>query len=191
MKNIASFDTLMFLKSLGASETAITFDSLTKGLVGLDGQDEIEKDSIAMYEQYADDVLITLDSLGVDEKTINAFVGKDDEKSLEAGALIAKSIDTNFDEADILEFCGNLDMQSKKQNIEFDSVPERKAGYKRTLVVRNGKKVWVNKRNPNKKVILSPAQKRALAKARLKAHTGMAERKRHLSNKKRLNFKMS
>lgn len=66
--------------------------------------------------------------------------------------------------------------------------PKRKAGYKPKLVVRGGKKVWVNKRDPNKKVFLSPAQKNALRKARLKSNTGQAKLKRKRAMKIRKRF---
>ena len=66
--------------------------------------------------------------------------------------------------------------------------PKRKAGYKPKLVVRHGKKVWINKRDPNKKIFLSPAQKNALRKARLKANTGQAKINRKKSAKIRKRF---
>jgi len=75
-------------------------------------------------------------------------------------------------------------------SVDEDSLirPKRKVGYKPKLVVRHGKKVWINKRDPNKKVFLSPAQKNALRKARLKANKGQAKINRKKSAKIRKRF---
>lgn len=82
-----------------------------------------------------------------------------------------------------------LEEDEDEDGIELDSArPKRKAGYKPKLVIRNGKKVWINKRNPNKKVILSAKQKNALRKARLKANTGQAKLKRAKSSRIRKRF---
>jgi hypothetical protein len=66
--------------------------------------------------------------------------------------------------------------------------PKRKAGYRLKLVVRNGKKKWINERIEGKRVHLSLKQRLALTKARLKAHRGRAELKRKRSNHKRKSF---
>ncbi len=66
--------------------------------------------------------------------------------------------------------------------------PQRKPGYRLVQVVRDGKKVWINKRIEGKRVRLTPKQKMALIKARLKAHTGRAEIKRKKSKILRKRF---
>ena len=71
-------------------------------------------------------------------------------------------------------------------NLKLDGIsqrPPRKAGYKPTLVVRKGKKKWINKRQEGKKVILTAKQRQALAKARRKAHTAKAKMHREKSNR--------
>jgi hypothetical protein len=80
---------------------------------------------------------------------------------------------------------------AKMALLDATNMPERKAGYRRKMVVRNGKKKWINERiNKDKKVKLSPKQKLALAKARKKANTGMAKKKRSKSSMRRKNFGM-
>jgi hypothetical protein len=68
------------------------------------------------------------------------------------------------------------------------NMPPRKAGYKRVLVVRGGKKKWINKRVNGRRVILSAKQRQALRKARLKAHTSRAEIHRQKSDRLRKRF---
>lgn len=53
--------------------------------------------------------------------------------------------------------------------------PKLKSGYKPKLVVRDGKKKWINERLAGKKIVLSSKQRMALAKARRKAHTSVAK----------------
>jgi len=78
-------------------------------------------------------------------------------------------LDTTMDE--ICDSCGIED--DDDEGYEEDSV-QRKAGYRKVQVVRNGKKVWVNRQIVKRKKRLSPAQKAALIKARAKAHTSSA-----------------
>lgn len=74
--------------------------------------------------------------------------------------------------------------------VEYDSIlPDSKNGYKRVQVVRDGRKVWINKKIGAKKR-LSAKQRNALRKARLKAHTGQAKTSRKRSLGKRKTFGM-
>lgn len=191
MKDLV-LQTALYLKELGSQKEPITFDGLIKGVIGLD---DLEFDNIdeKEYQLIENEVLLYLDSIGVPEKAINNFLSKDDKISALEGAVIAKSIDSLFDDIDVVQSVENFydNIEDTKEAIEFDNVmPERKAGYIRKLVIRDGKKVWINKRNPNKKVILTPKQKLALLKARLKAHTGQANLKRKMSMKKRATFNL-
>ena len=187
MKNILTVS-LLSLKEMGDNNTPITFDELVKGVIGADDilLDSIDKEAT---EEIENNLLLLLDEIGVPEMVINDFLSSDDRVSSSAGLSIAKSIANQYDEMNIIS---NVeDYLDSKDKIEFDSVlPERKAGYTRKLVVRNGKKVWINKRNPNIKVHLSTKQKIALMKARLKAHTSLANHKREISLKKRANFNL-
>jgi hypothetical protein len=188
MKNLI-LQTALTLKELGDLNAPVTFDELVKGVIGADDLnfDSIDKDA---YEEVENNILLFLDSIGANEKVINEFLSKDDEESAIIGATIAKSIANQYDDVTILNVVDEFKPLNEAK-IQFDSVmPERKAGYTRKLVIRDGKKVWINKRNPNKKVILSPKQKLALMKARIKAHTGLAKARREKSMKKRATFKL-
>ena len=122
----------------------------------------------------------------------------DDDLSSEVGcglALEASKLDTDSINELAYRFASKLDMDSvvvtsNADDIDMDmaKMPKAKVGYKRKLVVRNGQKVWINKRDPNKKVILSAKQRQALRKARLKAHTGLAKLNRAKSNRKAKSF---
>ena len=188
MKNLI-LEMALALKELGENKSPITFDELVRGVIGAD---EIELDEVIQKETQTieDNFMLFLDSIGVNEVVLNEFLDDSDEISALAGARIASSIANQYDEVDILSAIDNF-KTFEEGNIEFDSImPERKAGYTRKLVVRNGKKVWINKRNPNKVVRLTPKQKLALLKARMKAHTAMAEAKRKRSLKKRATFNL-
>jgi hypothetical protein len=187
-------DTLQFLKECGDKNIPITFDELIVAIAGADGVllDELGDGGLKEVER---EILATLDSIGVNESTINKFMSYDDKTSKKTGLLIAKSINNTYTDLDIAKDALDYQYSLTADNIQFDEdieedniIPQRKTGYKRVLVVRNGKKVWINKRLPNKKVILSPAKKRALAKARIKAHTASANIKREKSLKKRKIF---
>ena len=188
MKNLI-LETALTLKELGVNNTLITFDELVKGVIGADDLDLDDIDTND-YENVENNILLFLDSIGINEVALNEFLSNNDEESAVVGATIAKSIANQYDDVDIVSAVEDF-KTFEEANIEFDSImPERKAGYTRKLVIRGGKKVWINKRNPNKRVILTPKQKLALLKARMKAHTGMAEAKRKRSLKKRATFNL-
>jgi len=195
---------LTTLKVLGETKTPFTFDVLVDSIVGNFELDETEMDSvqadsitinndesIALHK----DVILCLDSIGVSEPLLNDFLSRDNDVSMSAGVIIADMV-SNLDENTIFDSIvkfgykdTNVETELKENKMTTDGVmPERKPGYKRVLVVRDGKKVWINKRLPGKKVILTPKQKLALKKARLKAHTGLAKMKRKKSLAKRNQF---
>jgi len=187
-------DTLQFMKECGEDNIPVTFDEL---IIAIANADSVELDEFGDggLKEIEREIIATLDSIGVDEITLNKFMSADDVTSQKTGLLIAKSINNTYTDTDIAkdaldyQYDAIADSLQFEEEIEEDSVmPQRKTGYKRVLAVRNGKKVWINKRLPNKKVILSPAQKRALAKARLKAHKASANIKRKKSLKRRKSF---
>jgi len=176
-------DTLFFLKEIGASKTPITFDELIASVIGCD---EFTADEIDTTDLEKNTILL-LDSIGINEPLLNEFMSQNDDISSKAGLTIAYNIDSQYDDVDLHLALDNFRKNENQfDNIQFDTaMPSHKNGYKRTLVVRGGKKVWINKRNPSKKVHLSPKQKMALAKARLKAHSSKAKYKKHKSMKLR------
>jgi len=174
----------------GKQKEHISFDELICGLVGAD---EFKADELDVSNIEKDTILL-LDSIGVNEAMMSEFLSNNDEISLNAGRNIAYSIANQYDDNTIFDNINDFEDEYKLNNYDsltFDNIsldsamPQVKTGYKRKLVVRNGKKVWINKRDPNKKVKLSPKQKMALAKARLKAHSSKAKLKRRKSMKLR------
>jgi hypothetical protein len=174
-----SFDTLSILKEMGSVDEVLTFDGLVRCVNGLD---DLETDGITIDEA---NIVLALDNIGVSEPLLNQFMSDRDKNSTDAFKSISKSVDEQLDYDDISDLSKNISNTLNLDDvseISFDSTPQ---GYRRKMVVRGGKKVWINKRNPNKKVRLSIKQKMALAKARLKAHSSSANAHRAKSNKLR------
>lgn len=196
---------LQTLKTMGETKTPFNFNVVLDSIAGNFDLDDTELDSVNLdgitinddedIVKLHKDTIIFLDSIGVNETLLNDFLSRDDEISTSAGIIIADKV-ASFDDKTtfdcIMNFANGRDyseVELKENDMTTDGVmPERKAGYKRVLVVRNGKKVWINKRLPGKRVILTPKQKLALKKARLKAHTALARMKRKKSNLKRNQF---
>lgn len=175
-KFAGAFDTLVAMKEWG--EEPMNFDSLSEA-------SSLDEDSIALL----------LDSVGVAENHINAFLSRDESESL--GETLKDALeDVTLDglSSYAYDFATNYNFDEVDTDsgflMDMATPPPHKAGYTRKLVVRDGKKVFINKRDPNKRVVLSPKQRQALMKARMKAHTGLAEMHRKKSVKKRINFKL-
>lgn len=180
-----------------ATGVIMDFDSLCLAQVG---DETVDMDSIELeqYQTIQDKVVMCLDSIGVSEKVLNQFMSDDDDLSEEVGAGLAKevnSLDTDSIDELAYSFASKIDMDSvvvtvKSDDVEMDmaQMPKPKVGYKRKLVMRDGKKVWINKRDPNKKVILSAKQRQALRKMHLKSNTGLAKLKRAKTNRKAKSF---
>ena len=178
------------LKTISQFEDSITFDGLMDTFNNtLDDEEDIKLDEIGLtYEDQVSKVVTFLDCIGVSENVINDLMSDNDEISCDSLRMISKSFDSNFETDDISNVAVEYASKYNFDNIVLDSMPPRKAGYKKMQVVKDGKKTWVNKRVTNKKVRQSPAQRRALKKARMKAHTGTANRNRKKSVKKRSTF---
>jgi len=136
--NIAQ-NTINALKELGAEDT-FTFDEVAVGVIG-DTEDE-KQDETA--DKCTADMIAVLDSIGIDEQTICDFIGRDDDLSKDASKAVFDAVASIRDD-DVIE--KSLAFAKSEDNTTFDSItqdtttmPERKNGYRRTLVVRNGKK---------------------------------------------------
>ena len=177
------------LKSIANLEEGITCDGVVCALTGI--FDEIDLDEVGCDENEVMTKIVTfLDSIGVKESLINDLLSEDDEISRDSLTAIAKTFDNNFDADSIPAIALKYANEYNFDCVEQDDMPPRKQGYKRTQVIKNGKKKWVNKRISGKKVKLSPAQKRALMKARMKAHTGASKLKRAKSQRASKLFKI-
>lgn len=147
----------------------ITIDFVIDSIIGECDDEELQTivsnnlcsdiETIAPYVKF-DDLLNQNDDIASAEfLDLSIFLEKTYEDCVDSVAVLRKAIVTDFDSLR----------------------PKRKAGYKPVQVIRKGKKVWINKRISSVKKILSPAQKRGLMKARRKAHTPQAERKKEKS----------
>lgn len=142
----------------------------------------------ADYNQAVIEIINFLTQVGVEQNDISDIFSNNDELSKEKLNGVAVALKQQFIIGNLLEKARSFTdetYEEKQLNVEHDSMPPRKAGYKRKQVIRNGKKKWINKRNPNKKYRMSPKQKMALKKAQRKAHTGKAKINRAKSNRLR------
>lgn len=178
------------LKAIATLDEASSYEGLVSALSGI-FDDDMDLDDIGCNTIDLTSRIVTfLDCIGVAETLVNDLLSDNDEISRDSLGSIAKTFNENFDEDSIFDIAMKYANEYKFDNVTLDTMPPRKQGYKRTQVIKDGKKVWVNKRVSGKKVKQSPAQKRALIKARLKAHTGAAKIKRSKSVAKRKTFKM-
>ena len=180
------------LVEIHADSIEVDFDMLTSAVAGVIDCDGVELDSIICdaISDNAVEVIKFCDFIGVDNRVISDMISDNDKVSADSISLIAKK----FSEAVELDAVEDISLlfanEYNHDDVILDSMPPRKAGYKRQAVVRNGKKTFVNKRVSGKKVILSPAQKRGLLKARLKANSPAAKAKRARSMKKSKAYKI-
>jgi len=155
--------------SLREDEDIVCLDSLLYALNPELGDDSIDLDEATVSESCLK-IGVFLQNIGVADNFISDALSGDDEISNEVLNAVAVQYADRDKESSV-----SIDMDS----IELDaSMPALKSGYKRVQVVRGGKKVWINKRNPNKKVRLTPKQKLGLIKARKKAHSSASKIKR-------------
>lgn len=169
----------------------------------LEATEDEEENSEVLYQLVEGAFIDGLTSLNVDETTVND-IGSDDidiaDTAIHSAVEIALSNlpddgepldsfvrDFVFGESDSEEYAEFDSMnRPKAQNgkTTVRKVGGRKIAYRGTLAVRHGKKVVVNKRIGNQKLRLSAKQKGALKKARFKAFSANAMRKRINSFKK-------
>lgn len=176
------------LKGMASSDEGYNYDHIKMNVIGID--DTTDMDS-ADLDAIDSKVIAYLDCIGVKSTVVDDLISNNDARSREALSLIVKSFDAEYDLDAISDLSIMFADDMSRNEVTLDSaMPKVKAGYRRTQVVRKGVKKWVNKREPFKKIILSGKQRRALAKARLKAHSSLAGRKRKTSLRKREQFGM-
>ena len=164
--------TIPISKSLIFADAVKILSSLKEG-----GHDRQE----VMLDAIHDDVELAanlFDTIGLSESVISNAFQEDDASSQHQVDVIADSI-TELSYDNIIELAYDFAMdyvcdEEVDDEVELDNaMPPRKMGYKRVRAVRGGKKVWINKRDPNKVIRLTPAQKAGLRKARRKSQTAL------------------
>lgn len=181
-----------------ATMDGVTYDALKNNVVDLTLDEDFTLDSIGddlnevleeTHSMYDMTIIAYLDSIGVPENMVQDLISHKDGFSMDSLTSIAKSFDSQFlNDEDIESSAYAFASTFGNSNIECDGIVKPKAGYKRKLVVRKGKKTWVNKRVSGVRVKLSPKQKMGLIKARLKAKSGLAKQHRARSAKARKTF---
>ena len=178
----------LLLGYLFASNIKLTYDRLLLAIMGVPNYKGVEAENISN----ALIVLVDfLNYIGVPSDKIADIISNDEQLSDETLAHLQIMFreqgffDNHKEFLNLFPRESHTTCSCQGGGADMDSslMPARKAGYKRVLVIRNGKKKWINKRNPNKKIRLSPKQKMALRKARLKAHTASAKIKRARSSR--------
>lgn len=168
-------------------------------LEAIDGSDD---DDDMLFDMLVAAVSDVLETFGVDETTIDEVFSDNVNAAEAALESVANTVLANLpDEGEELDQFVRDFIFSDFEEAGFDSISKakvkakagslsmRKVGgkniaYRGTVAIRNGKKAIVNKRLPNQKVRLSAAQKGAVKKARLKANSANAIKKRVMSLKK-------
>lgn len=161
------------------SEPEVNADNINlDGVTPTEDQEKTISEMIAFStDEEKDENIKTIKGLDID--TLKAYykILLDKEKDVDNIWSIRNAVKTALEDKVLLD------------GATIDGMPPRKSGYKRKQVVKNGKKVWINKRLAGKRAKpLSPKQKQALMKARLKAHTGQAKLKRKKSSAKRKTY---
>jgi hypothetical protein len=167
-------------EDLGEGETMS--DRLFALMVGIadDNKDgDLTDDEIAIVTTALENAAEYLTSKGVSEEDALAVLQDgDDEAAVRVAEFLRGALpdgeEGEMDDVDSFAF------DSESSADLFDSVLD--AVYKKKVVVRNGKKMRINKRVSGR-VVLSAAQKIAIRKARRKAHSSAAKIRRAKSVK--------
>lgn len=174
-------------------------DRLTALIAGFSAADddgeEITLDDVA-YDIFVANLKDALESLGVDDSTVDAMFsaeGEELEDAIENAAALVESSAPTGDDIDVLVDVFVFGEQEGEDGVLLDSVAVGKTTmktgkmgkvvYKAVKAIRNGKVKIVNKRVSGK-IKLSSKQRAALNKARRKATSGSAVRKRVKSMRK-------
>ena len=174
-------------------EGEFTYDSLDETIIvvaDLDGDFEITEDEEAYYSEVWNEIPDALISLGADEDDVKEFMDGPGKEADKAAARMGRTLTQKMDEeqADddelIARFAFGEDAVLESATPPRTSVGVFEATYKRKLVIKDGKKEWINKRMSGK-VYRSPEQRLATKKAARKSHTGIANMHRKKSMKKR------
>ena len=137
-------------------------NALVAGMADVDGDEEINDSEQEYYDSLYTMAADALVELGGDVSNVQEFMEGDDEAGAKLGAFLSGRMDDVESADDEL-----VSKYAVKQSLIMDATVK---------VVRNGKVVL--KKIPLRKKKLSSAQKMALKKARRKANTSSARKKR-------------
>jgi hypothetical protein len=159
---------------------------LVIGVIDVDKDGEISDDEAQVAAVLLDYVWDYLNAKGVSEEDCDALLnGGDNDVALRVKDLLADSLPSDDDAA--AEDIDGFAFDDDSQTAIFDSTAGEifyDATYRRTTVVRGGKKMKVNKRVSGN-VRLSAKQKVAVKKMLRKSHSASATLKRMKSMRKR------
>jgi len=170
------------LMDFADSEVPFSYDAFLSAVSGVEF-DPIEMDSAECCD--AQKALVSFVSfLGVPDNVIEDMVSGRENISTDSITSLAKAFKEKYSEEDTHSLAEEFSGTYNDDTITMDGVsPKRcKSGYKRKMVVRDGKPTWVCKRLFGR-TRLSSKQKQALRKARNKAHSSMANYSRKRSMK--------
>ena len=150
-----------------------TYDSLDEALsaaADLDGDYELDDDEQEYYRGLWDHLLAALEYLGADEADLRELADGPGAKADKAAARLGQFLFEKMDNEELDDEALIMDFAFQDDGVMENAM--KKLGFK----IRDGVKTMVRKAVGHVK--LSGAQKRALKKARRKAHTGMANKRR-------------
>lgn len=166
---------------LAENETiADRLSSLVMGQCDMDGNGEIGDDENDLYNIFWQFVADFLQSNGATYEDVDTLINGDTESAMQAGERIVDLVTGELPDGADAEM-GVIDsfaFDAESTATIFD------AAYKKTVVVRDGKKSRVNKRVSGS-VHLSGAQKAGLKRAQMKSHSARANMHRMKSMKLR------
>lgn len=147
--------------------------ALLVGIADADKDGEISQDEADVFDVAANAAWDFMASKGASEDDLSAIFNDSDNDAAErVQELVGSNLPTSYDAIDAEVNAFTFDSQEPV----FDAV------YKKTVVVKNGKKVKIKKRVSGN-VRLSAAQKASVNKMLRKSHSATAQRKRAKSMK--------
>ena len=150
--------------------------------------EDYEEIEDSYFSMVMNDMAMAMSAIGGDVENINEFMSDGDaEAGIIMGSFLSSRMEqVKMDNSDMAAAFAVAD-HGHSDGVGFDSCPKADSdmvleSFKK--VIQNGK-VKLIKVKPKRKKILSPAQKAGLKKARMKANTGAAKKKRMRSLQKR------
>src|SRR5574343_562368 len=178
---------------LGEGETqADRLEALLIGVVDANKNGEIDDDEADAFDIVCNFAIDYLTRHGVEEEdAINLLTDFDEDLADTVRDLLIDSLPDDDAAGDDMDSFAFLDKANNNEmDIDKGKQPYLDAAYKKTTVIRNGKKERVNKRISGT-VRLSGAQKAAIRKAQMKSHSAgaMMRRAKSMANRVKMGIK--
>ena len=157
---------------MNEGDNSFTYPQIKSILVG------VPEDEVDDYEDVDVYVAKYLSSLGFNDGSINDLITGSDDNSSMVAKFIAQKIGEHYSLEEIYAQVEDFDFLDDTATMDSLVPVQCKSGYKRKMVMKNSVPTWVCKRISSRKQPQTPKQKMALRKARMKAHTGVANYKR-------------